>query len=234
MASVLKSESNQVPATESGLDSAAREVSGLAGFNLNDFASEGQKHLEECSRQVRKMLDQAEVDAKQIRKDAERKGHEEGLRKAEAQLEQRVKTEGDQRAKSGLKIIEDAVAQMHENYGQWMQRYTELLNGIALAAAEKITHRKLEQESDLLLTWVTEAVMSTRSAQRLSVAVHPETLVDLGEKLDELLASPDLPESTYVVPDASLGRTEVVVRQTGGEIQAGLDAQISRLAELLR
>jgi flagellar assembly protein FliH len=234
MASVLKSESNQVPATESGLDSAAREVSGLAGFNLNDFASEGQKHLEECSRQVRKMLDQAEVDAKQIRKDAERKGHEEGLRKAEAQLEQRVKTEGDQRAKSGLKIIEDAVAQMHENYGQWMQRYTELLNGIALAAAEKITHRKLEQESDLLLTWVTEAVMSTRSAQRLSVAVHPETLVDLGEKLDELLASPDLPESTNVVPDASLGRTEVVVRQTGGEIQAGLDAQISRLAELLR
>jgi flagellar assembly protein FliH len=234
MASVLKSESNQVPATESGLDSAAREVSGLAGFNLNDFASEGQKHLEECSRQVRKMLDQAEVDAKQIRKDAERKGHEEGLRKAEAQLEQRVKTEGDQRAKSGLKIIEDAVAQMHENYGQWMQRYTELLNGIALAAAEKITHRKLEQESDLLLTWVTEAVMSTRSAQRLSVAVHPETLVDLGEKLDELLASPDLPESTNVFPDASLGRTEVVVRQTGGEIQAGLDAQISRLAELLR
>ncbi|KAA1260225.1 flagellar assembly protein H [Rubripirellula obstinata] len=234
MASVLKSEANRVSATESGLDSAARNASGLAGFNLNDFASEGQKHLQECSRQVRQMLEQAEEDAKQIRKEAEQKGREEGLRKAEAQLEQRIKAEGDQRAKSGLKMIEDAIAQMHDNYSQWMQQYTELLNGIALAAAEKITRRKLEQESDLLLTWVTEAVMSTRSAQRLSVAVHPETLVDLGDKLDELLASPDLPESTQVVPDASLGRTEVVVRQTGGEIQAGLEAQISRLAELLQ
>jgi flagellar assembly protein FliH len=68
----------------------------------------------------------------------------------------------------------------------------------------------------------------------LSVAVHPETLVDLGEKLDQLLASPDLPESTQVVPDASLGPTDVVVRQTGGEIQAGLEAQLQRLTELLR
>jgi len=76
--------------------------------------------------------------------------------------------------------------------------------------------------------------MSTRSAQRLSVAVHPETLVDLGEKLDQLLASPDLPEATQVVPDASLGRSDVVVRQTGGEIHAGLDAQLERLAELLK
>ena len=234
MASVLKSESVEPNAAESSLKSAARNVSGLAGFNLNDLASEGQKHLQQCSRQVRQMIDQAEEEAKQIRSDAEKKGHEEGLRKAEAQIDQRVKTEGDRRAKDGLKLIEDAVAQMHDNYAKWMQSYNELLNGIALAAAEKITHRKLEQESDLLLTWVTEAVMSTRSAQRLSVAVHPETLVDLGEKLDQLLASPDLPESTQVVPDASLGRTEVVVRQTGGEIQAGLEAQMGRLAELLK
>ena len=234
MASVLKSESVEPNAAESSLQSAARDVSGLAGFNLNDLASEGQKHLQQCSRQVRQMLDRAEEEAKQIRRDAEKKGHEEGMRKAEAQVDQRVKTEGDRRAKDGLKLIEDAVAQMHDKHAKWMQNYTELLNGIALAAAEKIVHRKLEQESDLLLTWVTEAVMSTRSAQRLSVAVHPETLVDLGEKLDQLLASPDLPESTQVVPDASLGRTEVVVRQTGGEIHAGLEAQMGRLAELLQ
>ena len=234
MASVLKSESAESKASESDLQSATRKVSGLAGFNMNDFASEGKKHLQECTRQVRQMLDQATEDAKQIRRDAERNGHQEGMQKAEAEVEQRVKAEGDRQAKDGLKLIEEAVIQMRGNYTQWMQSFTELLNGVALAAAEKLTHRKLEQEADLLLGWVTEAVMSTRSAQRLSVAVHPETLAELGDKLDDLLASPDLPESTQVVPDASLKRTEVVVRQTGGEIHAGLEAQVERLAELLR
>lgn len=234
MASVLKSAQAESQFAESEKNSAARQASGLAGFNLNDLASEGQKQLEACKREVQRMIQQAESDAEAIRQAAQKQGHQEGLRKAEAEIEQKIKIQGDRRAKDELKLIQNAVQQMHENYSQWMSHYSELLHGIALAAAEKVTRRKLEQESDLLLTWVSEAVMSTRSASRLSVAVHPETLVDLGEKLDALLASPDLPESTQVVPDATLGLADVVVRQTGGEIHAGLQAQLDRLVELLQ
>jgi len=55
----------------------------------------------------------------------------------------------------------------------------------------------------------------------------------LGRSLDELLAHPDLPEQSVVVPDETLSVGDIVVRQDGGEISAGLDAQLARLREEL-
>ena len=68
---------------------------------------------------------------------------------------------------------------------------------------------------------------------RLTLAVHPETLAELGVALDQLLAGPDLPEQTHVEPDESVDRNTVIIRQHGGEINAGLTAQLRRLEELL-
>ena len=71
------------------------------------------------------------------------------------------------------------------------------------------------------------------AAVTLAVAVHPETLAQLGPEFDKLLASPDLPEQTHVEPDESVDPAGVVVRQRGGSIDAGLRAQLDRLQELL-
>jgi flagellar assembly protein FliH len=62
---------------------------------------------------------------------------------------------------------------------------------------------------------------------------HPETLAQLGRSFDELVASSDLPEQTHVEPDESVERNEIVVRQNGGDIHAGLQAQLQRLEEML-
>ena len=66
------------------------------------------------------------------------------------------------------------------------------------------------------------------------MAVNPETLALLGQEFDEMLSMPGMPEQTRVIPDESVAPTEVVVRQTGGEIRAGLEAQLERLSEVLR
>ncbi|MEM9586023.1 MAG: FliH/SctL family protein, partial [Planctomycetota bacterium] len=128
----------------------------------------------------------------------------------------------------------DAVRKLHAEFGRWMQQYSECLQTLAMAATEKILRRKLETEQDLLTKWVSEAVSSTRSSAALIVAVHPETIAELGEALDRVLASPDLPEQTHLEPDESVQPGDVVVRQAGGEIHAGLNAQLDRLGELLK
>ena len=86
----------------------------------------------------------------------------------------------------------------------------------------------------LIVRWAREALHSTRSASRLTLAVHPDTLAEIGGVLDELLADPDLPEQSTVVPDDTLAVGDVVVRQDGGEIRAGLQAQLARLREELQ
>ena len=86
MANVLKK------VTQPERDAAQREVTGLAGFNLNDLANEGRSRLEECRKQVREMLAEAEQQAQAIRVEAQRLGYEEGL--AQAGLDIRVTAAG--------------------------------------------------------------------------------------------------------------------------------------------
>jgi len=227
MATVLKS-NRTIDTSE-----AARNVSGLAGFNLDDFADQGRIRIDQCKAEIQKRLDEAHKEAERIRKQAHEKGYAEGLEKAARDSEQRIKQEAETLASQSLATIHDALKQLHETYDRWMQEYCDSLSAIAISAAEKVIKRKLEQDASLLVSWADEAVRSTRSATRLTLAVHPETLANLGHSFDELLASPDLPEQTMVEPDESVAIDSVVVRQPGGEIRAGLEDQLDQLRELL-
>ena len=218
---------------ESDKTPVARKVTGLAGFNLNDLADEGRSRLNECRELIEKMLADANREAEQIRAQADARGYKEGMDRAAVDAERKLQEAATQRASKSLQSINDAVKQMHQMHNDWMQQYAESLTSIALSAAEKIVDRHLEREPKLLVQWAGEALRRTRSAKRLIVAVHPETLAVLGQSLDELIASPDIPEQTHVEPDESLKRNEVVVRQVGGEIRAGMADQLQRLEELL-
>lgn len=227
MAFVLKSK------TKAEQASAARDVTGLAGFNLNDLADEGRIRLEQCRDQIRQMLTDAENEADEIRAAAKRDGYQAGQQQAAIDADKKLQAEAEVRAKQSLKLIRDAVDQLHTSHQDWMKQYAEVLTRTAIAAAERVVRRKLNEEPEILVQWVAEAVRSTRAATSLTVAVHPETLAQLGSEFDKLLASADLPEQTHVEPDESVDRHSVTVRQRGGSIAAGLTAQLGRLEELL-
>ena len=228
MAVVLKShnQTDEKPA-------AARSVTGLAGFNLDDLADQGRSRLEQCRIEIRKMLDEAEQEANALREQAQRDGYEAGIAKAEKDVQARVQNEAEQLASDSLETIDNAVKRLHQTHQEWMQHYADSLTEIAIAAAEKVCSRQLDQDRQILVKWAEDAVRSTRSATKLTLAVHPDTLAILGQAFDELLASPDLPEQTTVEPDESVEVDSVVVRQPGGEIQAGLRQQLQSLTELL-
>jgi flagellar assembly protein FliH len=212
---------------------AKREVSGLAGFNLSDLADEGRLRLDECRRQIGDMMAQAEEQAEAMRCRAIDDGYAEGISRARIDVEQQIVERAEIRARDGLQVLTQAVQQLHEVHEQWMQSYAEALTRLTIAAAERVISQRLDRERALLVQWAGEAVRSTRSANRLTLAVHPETLAELGAAFDQLLASPDLTEQTSVEPDETVDRNSVVVRQPGGDIQAGLMAQLRRLEELL-
>jgi len=227
MANVLKN------ASHSEQLAAARQVSGLAGFNLNDLADEGRSRLDECRKQIHEMLASAQRDADKLRAEAEKRGYEQGLAQAKVDSDQRIMDEAEVRAHDGLQRLQEVVEQLHRIHQSWMQDYANALSHIAIAAAERVVQQRLESERDLLVRWAEAALRSTRSAQRLTLAVHPETLAELGGAFDQLLAGPDLPEQTHVEPDETVDRNTVVVRQHGGEINAGLAAQLRKLEEML-
>ncbi len=214
-------------------DEASGGTAGLAGFNLNDLANEGRRQLEKCRRQAAEILATANQQAEQIRHDARQRGYQEGFDLGQIDAEAKIQESAERRASTGLDLVRSAVAQLYQAHQQWMNQYAQSVGEIAIAAAARMLRAQLDQQPELIVGWAEDAVRSTRSACELTVAVHPETLALLGQALDEMLAAPDLPESTRVIPDETIGPTEVVIRQNGGEIQAGLQAQLRRLEDLL-
>ncbi len=230
MASIWKSKEGH---DESCSPAPTPQYSGLAGFNLNDLADEGQRQLDQSQRDAKQLLEDARAEADEIRREARRQGYQDGMDQAAIDAESRLQAAAIERAQSGLDLVQDAVDQLHTAHQKWMDHYAESLSAIALAATRKVVSRELSYDPKLIVQWAQQAVQSTRAACRLTVGVHPETLALIGQSLDEMLASHHLPEQTFVEPDETVTPTEVVIRQVGGEIQAGLNAQLRRLEELL-
>lgn len=228
MATVLK------PGDNDKQQAAAQQSSAIAGFNLSDLADEGRTRLEQCRLQVQQMLAKAQCDVDGIHKAAEERGYQQGLERAAVDAQTKLQSEAEQQAKSSTQVMQQAVKQIHDTHSEWMESYGSILNQTALAAAEKIVQRRLEVEPELLVTWAKEAMHSTRAAMSLTLVLHPETLAQAGPAFEAMVRSPGLPEKTHIETDESLDTNDVVVRQDGGEIQAGLAAQLQRLQELLQ
>lgn len=211
----------------------------MASFNLDDFAQTSLQQLERCRHHIQTMLEDAKQDAAKMADDAKQRGYDEGVAEARADIDQRIADQAAIKTNAQLQSLHQAVTRMHRQYDAWMSDYAAALTDMTIAATEKILRAEIakpaaEDGDHVIARWAREALHGTRSANRLTLAVHPETLAEIGEQLDHLLAHPDLPEQSTVVPDQSLAVGDVVVRQDGGEIRAGLTDQLERLAELMR
>jgi flagellar assembly protein FliH len=226
MASVLKSTS---PAAEA----AARPPSGLAGFNLDDLSQQARRQLLACQQEMARLRAQTAAELETLRQAAQEQGLAEGHRQAALQAQSELKAALDARIDQHSAAAESMVQQIAELHQSWMQQYADALVAMVIAVSQRVIRGRLDREPEIVLRWTREALAAARSASRLTIAVHPETLGQLGPALDELLAQPGLPEETFLIPDESVPTAGVVVRQVGGEVVATLQSQLARLEELL-
>ena len=79
MATVYKTDSDAV-------DEITSNVSGLAGFNLQDLAAEGRQRMDDYQRQADQLLADARIEAERIRQQAHQQGYEAGCQKPNKNL----------------------------------------------------------------------------------------------------------------------------------------------------
>jgi flagellar assembly protein FliH len=207
--------------------------SGLAGFNLDDISHQAQQKLTDCRGEVAKMLADAKTQADKLRVDAQAEGLADGRKQAEQEAEKKLQMALQQRMGEHAGAVKSMVQQIADQHNQWLKDYADSIVSLVIEISERVVRARLDREPEILVRWAADALSSARSAQRLSVSVHPETLAELGQDLDQLIRTPGLPENSMVLPDESVSRTGVVVRQLGGEVDAGLNSQLETLRQLL-
>lgn len=206
---------------------------GLAGFNLDDITAQTHRKLEECRTEIAKQLDEANAEAVKIRSQAVADGLAEGRVKAAKEADERLQAELQRRIGDQANTVRIMVQQIAEQHNLWLQQYAQTLSQLVIDISQRIIRGKLDREPEILLRWTADALSSARSAQKLTVAVHPETLAELGQDIESLLRTPGLPEDSLLVPDETVEPWGVIVRQHGGQIDAGLSTQLDALQAML-
>lgn len=226
MASVLKSAS-----TVSSAEPASHP--GLAGFNFEDLSQQARRQLQQCQDEIARLRADAEAEIEALRAKAHAEGLAAGRAEAARDAEQKFQAAVEARIAEHGAAMQSMLQQIAVQHQQWMQQYRETLVALVMAVSEKVVRGRLDREPEIILRWANEALLAARTAERLWIAVHPETLAQLGPALDELLNQPGLPEDTSIIPDESVELGSVVVRQLGGEVAVTLQGQLQRLQELL-
>ena len=207
---------------------------GVAGFNLDDFAEAGVRHLRSVEGEAGRILEKAHQEAVRIKEEARREGLAQGLAAAELEAAGKVRAAADKQVAEHIPLLESVVQQISDLEGEYLNSFRECLLGTTLAATERIVLARLDREPELLGRWAEAALAAAKTSRKLIIALHPETLVEHGERLEMLLASPGMPEETRIEPDETIEPAGIVVRCEGGAVEMTLSRQLERLDEMLR
>jgi flagellar biosynthesis/type III secretory pathway protein FliH len=158
--------------------------------------------------------------------EAERRGHEEGLAagRALAEAELEPLRAALVSAAAALGVARDEVVAVAEG------RSIEL----AVMLAQKILATALEVEPRQLVTVVEGALRRLVDADEVVLEVNPADVALLEAEIGLLDPSAGGPKSIVVSGERRVGRGGCVVRTREGEIDARLETQLERAAEVLR
>ncbi|WP_164102880.1 FliH/SctL family protein [Candidatus Laterigemmans baculatus] len=205
----------------------------MANFNLDDFAAAGARHLRAAEAEAARLLEVARTEAEAIKKRAHAEGRAAGLAAGAKEADAKVAAAVKREVATRMPVLEQTAQQIGTLEESFLEEFRATLVATALAAAERVVRARLESEPAVVVRWAAEAVQAAKTARRLVIAVHPETLAAHGEALEQLLSSPGLPEDSRIEPDESVEPAGVVVRRDGGTVDLQLNEQLTRLAELL-
>jgi flagellar biosynthesis/type III secretory pathway protein FliH len=228
MASILK------PDQQPTAQARASELRGLAGFNLDDFAAAGVRHLEAIRAEAARILAAAREEGERLRVEAQQQGQRDGFAAGMHEAEEKIRGDVAQQLAERLPALEATVQQLADLQKQYLEEFREALVPTALAAAERMVLARLEHEPEVLTRWAESALEYAKTSRKIALVVHPETLVSHGEALEQMLVAPGMPEDSRLEADASVEPWSVTVRSEGGAVMLSLSGQLERLDAMLR
>lgn len=171
-----------------------------------------------AQREAQKILEDAVAESEHISDQAEKEGYEQG--RAAGLLEVR---EAYAEALDAIRSTADAiVASADATVSQCEREIAQL----AVAVADKLIRKALDEDPEAVLSMVREAVRRTEGARTVVMRVAPEDFDLIASAHDELIGlSPDL-RDMEIVEDIRVERGGCVIEMEVGAVDARVDEQL--------
>ena len=210
-------------------------------MDMGDLRRQAAHLLARARQEGRQIVEHATHERDQIlaqaREQAFEQGRAEGLEAGLAQGAQQGRDEAFEQHSQQLQTLEtewrDAAQGWQDRRDQIEREARRQVVEFAVLFAGKLVHRVIEVDENVIADQVAVALEQVMRPLEVTVAIHPDDRPVVERALPDLIARIGGLEQVRITDDPAVGRGGCMVRYGEGCIDATIDKQIQRVAELI-
>jgi flagellar assembly protein FliH len=219
MATIIRKDGARQSAT-------SRPVEPVA-FSFADMRGQANDYLDTVRHEAAKIVQQAHLQAEQIRRQAEVAGRKAAEAAAERMLEEKV----TKRMDTLLPALEELVKQINDAKSDLQSYWEQSAVKVSTAIAQRIIRRELAREPQITLDLIAEALRLATGTAEITLRVNPTDFENLGPQIERLAQTLCRLAPSGVVSDPEISPGGCRVETKFGEIDQQIEAQLRRIEE---
>lgn len=205
------------------------ESSRFARARIVRAESEAEQIIAQARHEAAAIVANAHEAAASIRQDAMELGADSGAAAAEENEKARWR-ERIAALNASVAAVVDAIASEREQV--WLDSTNELAS-LALEIARKVIKIEVNQQPDLVLTIVRDALRRVSDRDNLRIRVSPDDLGILRAHRDDLVSALDSVRGLEIVDDRRVGRGGCTIETPSGTFDARIETQLAQVQRAL-
>lgn len=201
------------------------ETISLQKQKLASIEEQQQKRIEEADSQIKEERNQWETEKKELielaQKQGFQKGYEDGRQEAFAQFEHKL-----QEANHIIDIAK-------EDYHQILEKQSESIVDISMAAANKVLHNELKEQPNYIRALIKDALDEVKSQPVIIIVIHPDYYEEVHSYQEELQRLVGDETKLSIHADTNIQPTDCIIQYPHGQIETSVNTQLEKIREAL-
>lgn len=194
-------------------------------FNFGDVTAKAEQYLAEVRREAAKIIADAQTQAQQVLEQAKRQGQSDALAAAEQSMQRKV----EQQLQFLVPAIQEAVLEVNREKVAWLKRWETDALRVATAIAEKVIRRELQQDPQITVAYVREALELASGLGSLTVRLNPADHKALAGQMSNIVDEMRKLTPTEVTADPSISPGGCRVDTDYGVVDQQIETQLERI-----
>ncbi|MGY8771569.1 MAG: FliH/SctL family protein [Pirellulales bacterium] len=194
-------------------------------FNFNDVQNAAQGQLNQIKLKAADVIKQALAEAEELRLKAEQQGQVDAVRNARKSLKQEVEAQ----AATIIPALKNVVDQITQAKQQWIQQWESSAIHVAVAVAEKIIHREIENRPEISQEMIRQTLSMASGCGQIKVHLNPKDIESMQRTSEMVLKEISQLAPSDIVPNENIAQGGCFVETQFGSIDNTIESQLKRI-----
>lgn len=220
---------------------AVRGMDAQVAFNYDDFKARCNVYLEQAQQQAQNLLTKAKQETAQVFKQAQEQGyaagHAEGLKNANAAIQQQAEQLANkltlEKLKTTLPAVQAVADQLVQDRNRWLTEWENATIKLAIAIAEKIVGQQIATTPHLATNQIQHLLSLAVGSSRIRVHLNPNDLDGLGAHAEQVVQSLTACGEVQLCPDENITPGGCIIETEHGTVDALVESQLEHISHEL-